>query len=198
MNALLIYTHPNPASFCHAVYGAAKQALAEAGCQLRCRDLYADGFDPKLSAADLDSLRAGVVPEDIREEQALIAWADLIVFIYPVWWYGRPALLKGWIDRVLTPGFAYRYEEAGVNGLLAGKRAVVLQTTGAPREAYAANDEEDAIVTPMRDGTLRFCGLEVPAFKTLYAVPYITQRAREELLRGVYATLTAVATNAPS
>lgn len=68
------------------------------------------------------------------------------MFIYPVWWYGRPALLKGWIDRVLPPGFAYRYERSGVNGLLAGKRAVVLQTTGAPREAYAANDEEDAIV----------------------------------------------------
>ena len=189
MNALIVYTHPNPASFNHAIYETAKRTLDQAGYAVECRELYAERFEVALDAADFEAFAGARVPADIEREQHLIAKADLLVFIYPVWWYDRPALLKGWIDRVWTRGFAFDYGADGRVGLLAGKQAVVFQTTGAPLEAYAEDGQRDAIVWPMRDGTLRFCGLEVPIYETFHAVPYVSPAERAAMLKQVETSL---------
>lgn len=186
MKALIVYTHPRPASFNHAIYQKAKAALEDAGHDVRVRDLYSLNFKVTLDDEDLTQLESGNIPDDVKTEQEHIAWADLMVFVNPVWWQDRPALLKGWLDRVWADGFAYEIDESGPKGLLGGKKAVVFQTTGGSLDQdYATDGAKGAIVRSMRDGTLNFCAVEVLAYKTFYAVLTATQEAREAMLEEV-------------
>jgi NAD(P)H dehydrogenase (quinone) len=95
MKALIVYTHPRPTSFNHAIYQKAKAALEDAGHDVRVRDLYSLNFKVALDDEDLTQLENGNTPDDVRTEQEHIAWADLLVFVHPVWWQDRAALLKG-------------------------------------------------------------------------------------------------------
>ena len=186
MKALIVYTHPRPTSFNHAIYQKAKAALEDAGHDVRVRDLYSLNFKVTMDDEDLTQLENGNTPDDVRTEQEHIAWADLLVFVHPVWWQDRPALLKGWLDRVFAEGFAYDIDESGPKGLLGGKKAVVLQTTGGTLDQdYATDGAKDAIVRSMRDGTLNFCAMEVLAYKTFYAVLTAPQEVREAMLEEV-------------
>ena len=186
MKALIVYTHPRPASFNHAIYQTAKAALEDAGHDVRVPDLYSLNFKVTLDDEDFTQLESGTTPDDVKTEQEHISWADLMVFVNPVWWQDRPALLKGWFDRVWADGFAYEIDESGPKGLLGGKKAVVFQTTGGSLDQdYATDGAKDAIVRSMRDGTLNFCAVEVLAYKTFYAVLTATQEAREAMLEEV-------------
>ena len=89
-----------------------------------------------------------------------IKWADLITFIYPIWWASMPAILKGYIDRVFANGFAYKYENNIPIGLLEGKKALIFNTTGSPSDAYSESGMQDAIKQMANDGILKFCGIE--------------------------------------
>lgn len=108
MRALVIYCHPRPESFTAAIRDAVLERLAAAGAEVRLTDLYARGFDPSLSEAehagylDCPANRAPVA-EDVENLQ----WADTLIFVYPTWWYGLPAMLKGWLDRALLPDVAF-------------------------------------------------------------------------------------------
>lgn len=101
---LLVYCHPCPESFCAAVRDATIAALEAAGSTVRVVDLYANGFDPVM---DADERRGYHTPADnavpVAEQLAAIRWADTLVFVYPTWWFGLPAMLKGWLDRVWVP-----------------------------------------------------------------------------------------------
>ncbi|MEE2980515.1 MAG: NAD(P)H-dependent oxidoreductase [Pseudomonadota bacterium] len=186
MKTLIVYTHPRPTSFNHAIYQTAKAALEDAGHDVRVRDLYSLKFKVTSDDEDLTRLESENIPDDIRTEQEHIAWVDLLVFVHPVWWQDRPALLKGWLDRVFSDGFAYEIEESGPNGLLGGKKAVVFQTTDGLLEQDCATDgAKDVIGRSMRDGTLNFCAVEVLTYKTFYAVRTVPQEAREAMLEEV-------------
>jgi putative NADPH-quinone reductase len=104
MRVLVIYCHPVPDSFCAALRDQALAALKEAGHEVRLVDLYAQGFNPVLS---MDERRAyhdpGVNEAPVAEQLAHLRWAQALLFIYPTWWYGLPAMLKGWLDRVWLP-----------------------------------------------------------------------------------------------
>lgn len=102
MNHLIIYAHPSTNSFSNAVLDELKECSMEKECRTEVRDLYSIGFDPVLRAADFEGICGGQTPEDIRREESYIKWADLITFIYPIWWAGMPAILKGYIDRVFS------------------------------------------------------------------------------------------------
>ncbi|MFH1018492.1 MAG: NAD(P)H-dependent oxidoreductase, partial [Pseudomonadota bacterium] len=108
MNHLIIYSHPNPKSFNHAILEEFSGALRDAGHEVRVRDLYAIGFKPVLQGSDLEQAGKRPPAEDICAEQAHISWADVITFIFPLWWAGMPAIAKGYLDRVFSEGFAYR------------------------------------------------------------------------------------------
>lgn len=99
-----------------------KSELEGKGHEVRVRDTYELNFNPVLGASDFISFSQGNTPEDIKEEQEHISWADSITFIYPVWWAGLPAILKGYVDRVFSHGFAYAYGENGIEKLLSGKK----------------------------------------------------------------------------
>lgn len=181
MKTLIVYTHPHPESFNHALLETTCEALSAAGHEVRVKDLYAEGFDPVLKAADLDPA-VSEPAEDVRCEQEAVSWAEALVFIYPLWWFDRPAILKGWFDRVFTPGFAFEYSETGERGLLPHKKAWVIVTTGGAREAFTAMNAESLIIEPVTRGTLGFCGIETIETSVLYAVPVIGEDERRVML----------------
>ncbi|MEM6311485.1 MAG: NAD(P)H-dependent oxidoreductase [Pseudomonadota bacterium] len=136
MRALVIYCHPRPDSFTAAVRDRVLDSLSERGVQTRLIDLYASKFDPVLSPSDLelyeDETRNTALTQD---HVADMEWCDTLIFVYPTWWYGLPAILKGWLDRVLVPGVAFKMpDDAHKNirpGLTHITRLAVFTTCGA-------------------------------------------------------------------
>lgn len=114
MKALVVYCHPDPDSYTAAVRSAVIGQLEHNGAEIRLIDLYGEGFNPLLSQAEwrgyenTDNNASGV-----EEHAAAVQWCDTLIFVYPTWWYGHPAMLKGWLDRVLLPGVAFHMPADG-------------------------------------------------------------------------------------
>lgn len=185
MKQLIVYAHPNPASFNHAILETARETLAAKGDEVVVRDLYVLNFDPVLKGSDFEKLMAGKTPADIKAEQDYIRWADTLVFIYPIWWVGMPAMIKGYIDRVFTQGFAFSIGANGIEKLLAGKRAVIFNTHGQPREYYEACGMFDSLKKTSDFGIFEFCGISVTQHSFFGAVPYVDDAARKGYLAEV-------------
>ena len=161
MKISVILAHPCPGSFNHAIAGTVNAALADAGHQVQFHDLYAEKFDPLLPCEEIP--RGAVLPAAVAQHCKEIAAADGIVFVHPDWWGMPPAILKGWVDRILRPGVAYRFSETdsgeGVPGGLLGARAVlVFNTSNTPRgrELEVFGDPLERI---WRDCIVSFCGI---------------------------------------
>jgi NAD(P)H dehydrogenase (quinone) len=138
MRALVVYCHPDPESFTAAVRDVICARLAGAGAEVRMLDLYARGFDSALSRAEwrgyVDS-PANRAP--VAEDAAALTWCDTLIFVYPTWWYGLPAILKGWLDRVLLPDVAFLMPDETHRTIRPGlqhiRRMGVFTTCGASR-----------------------------------------------------------------
>ncbi len=108
MKALVVYCHPNEASFTAAVRDTVIRKLTNQNADVRLCDLYARGFDPRLSSKDFDAyLDTPSNRATVAEDVANLTWCDTLIFVYPTWWYGLPAVLKGWLDRVFIPDVAF-------------------------------------------------------------------------------------------
>jgi len=190
MNYLIVYAHPNPESFNHAILERCEAALKDADHTCEVRDLYALKFNPALGRKELDLLLEKKAPKEIIEEQQHITDADVVVFIYPIWWFAMPAILKGYIDRVFSEGFAFAIEGDRLTGLLGGKKAIIINTTGAPREAFVKTGYEDAMEKMVDIGIFEFCEMKVIAHKYLYAVPDADEAARKQMLDEVAGLVT--------
>lgn len=113
MRALLVYCHPRDTSYNAAVRDLVLRKLDAAGCETRVLDLYGNDFDPCLSAAGLEGYENTITNRaGIEQDADLLLWCDTLIFVYPTWWYGLPARLKGWLDRVMVPGVAFHMPEA--------------------------------------------------------------------------------------
>jgi putative NADPH-quinone reductase len=132
MKIFVLIGHQRQGSFCHAIAAAAMEELKAAGHTVIYHDLYAEKFDPILPHDEIlcNSELDPVVKLHCEE----ILAADGYVVIHPNWWAMPPAILKGWLDRVLRQGVAYEFTAQGVNGLLKGRKAVVFSTSNTPRE----------------------------------------------------------------
>ncbi|PWK12841.1 NAD(P)H-dependent oxidoreductase [Tumebacillus permanentifrigoris] len=182
MNALIIYAHPNPASFNAGIKETLVSELTTCGHDVHVRDLYELNFNPVLSSLDIVSMNNGQTPEDIAAEQREIEWADILFVVYPTWWISMPAILKGYIDRVFSHGFAFKYGENGAEGLLKGKLGFVVQTTGSPEQMLAAAHLVESMETAVQYGTLGFCGIQTLAHKIFFEVPASTDEQRAAML----------------
>ncbi|MFI0481284.1 NAD(P)H-dependent oxidoreductase [Actinomadura sp. 9N215] len=185
MNVLWVFAHPEGRSLGGALRDRGAATLAGLGHRVRHSDLYAMGWNPVVGPGDfghdpLDRLIVGAASErayaagdlapDIRAEQDKIAWADALVVQFPLWWFGMPAILKGWFDRVFVQGFAFGVTDGGGRTLrygaggLSGRRALVVTTAGArptglgPRGVHG--DAED-VLFPLLHGTLFYTGMDV-------------------------------------
>ena len=162
MNALLVIAHPNKTSFSHAMAGVAIQTLTDAGYKCAVHDLYAEAFNPIQPVSE----SANTVSTDalVEEHCAELALADLVLVFHPNWWSQPPAILKGWIDRVLRLNTAYGYpEDIGYEGvavgLLKAKRALVFNTSNTPLEREASVFG-DPLETLWRTCIFGLCGVK--------------------------------------
>lgn len=134
MHVLMVYAHPRADSLSAALRDATRQALESAGHSVELRDLYAEGFQPALTAEergayhDTENNLVG-----IEDHVASLRRADALVLVHPTWWYGMPAMLKGWFDRVWAPGVAFRIGTGAIEPMLTNiKRIGVVTTYGSP------------------------------------------------------------------
>jgi len=135
MRCLLIYCHPVPESFCAALRDAAAQTLRERGWELKLVDLYAEGFDPILSADERRNMDRAPTDPALAPHIENLRWAQAVLFVYPTWWYGLPAMLKGWLDRVWATEIVFRLPGDGgrlVSLITHVRKIGVITTCGAP------------------------------------------------------------------
>ena len=136
MRALVVFCHPRSDSYTGAVLEVVCSSLARAGAEVRVSDLYRRDFEAVLSAAEWDGyLDAPANQAGVAQDVLDLRWCDTLVFVYPTWWYGVPALLKGWLDRVLLPEVAFHMPQAEGGDIRPGLRNVrrlgVFTTCGA-------------------------------------------------------------------
>jgi NAD(P)H dehydrogenase (quinone) len=160
MKITIIYSNHQNGNFNELLLDRLKAKLLQDGHEFVIRDLYALDFNPVLRTRDFEGIGSGQTPEDILKEQSFVGWADLLIFIYPVWWGGMPAIVKGYIDRVFSWGFAYKSNGNGAYPLLTGKRAMVMSTMGQARADYEKGMFK-AMNTINVEGVFGFCGIEV-------------------------------------
>jgi len=161
MNHLIVYTHLNPHSFTKAVVDEVEAVSRRKGHETKIIDLYSDQFNPVLEFPDIQySFMDGEAPEDVRKYQEDISWANHITFVYPLWWEQMPAMLKGFIDRVFTNGYAYMYGENGPKGLLGEKTVQLIINTGNTSEYLSQSGMHSAIKAVVEVGIFNFCGMD--------------------------------------
>lgn len=185
MKVLIIYSHPNPNSFNSAIKQNLQDEIISQGHEAKIRDLYALNFNPILSAEDFTQLNQGNIPQDIKTEQDFISWCDTIVFVYPTWWSNVPAILRGYIDRVFSKGFAYTYNEQGPVALLKDKKIMIFQTTGSTEGMLMQNNMVESMTNSIDSGIFAFCGMGVLKHKYFFAVPTVSDEERKKMLEEV-------------
>ncbi|HET8983316.1 MAG TPA: NAD(P)H-dependent oxidoreductase [Pedococcus sp.] len=178
-SALLVYAHPEPTSFAAALRQRAERELTEAGWTVEVSDLYAEGFNPVAGPGDFTSpsdprrlhvqreqahaASSGTLAPDLLREVERLERADLLVFLAPLWWFGLPAILKGWVDRVFVFGRVYGNGLTFETGPLRGKQAMLALTTGGPESSYSeggAHGELDVLLHSVHHGMFRFTGMD--------------------------------------
>ncbi|MDR2286849.1 MAG: NAD(P)H-dependent oxidoreductase [Prevotellaceae bacterium] len=181
MKHLIIFAHPNPASFNSSLVKALHNHLLNQGDEVKLRHLYELRFNPVLSADDFSSIADNKTPKDIEIEQEYVKWADHIIFVFPVWWGGMPAIMKGYIDRVFADGFAYEYVADGSNGLLSPRKGSTICSTGAYSEDY--KHVHDAMNVLSIETIFGFTGITF--YKSLFygGVPLVSDEVRNEYIQ---------------
>lgn len=216
MKVLLVYWHPEPRSFNHAMFETACTALRDAGAEVKTSDLHAMQFNAvsdrhnfrtvhdadflKLQLEEVHATQVNGFADDLETEMQKVEWCDLMIFQFPLWWFGLPAVLKGWVDRVFAMGRTYgdgRYYETAA---FRGKRAMVSMTTGGPPASYIkggmGGDCMD-ILRPIHRGMFQFVGFDVLAPQIVYAPAHIGDEARKLELQRWAMRLTSIAAESP-
>ncbi|UTI64530.1 NAD(P)H-dependent oxidoreductase [Paraconexibacter antarcticus] len=209
-HALIVHANPEPVSFGAALRDHARATLEAQGMTVEVSDLYAMGFDPVAKAEDFSlrrfperlwydreqqhAVRNDALPADVEAEIGKLRRADLVLFVFPLWWFSVPAILKGWFDRVLVKEVAYggarRYEDGG----FAGKRAMLVTTTNAWPGMTAPDGlmgDIDVILWPLQNGVLAYTGFDVLPPLVAHAVAFVEPAEREAVLRDLGARLGA-------
>lgn len=132
MKHAVILAHPKPTSFCASLARTYVQAVEAAGGEAVLRDLYALDFDPRLKASEMPSPDGYAPADDVVRERDILRQVDVICFVYPFWFNAPPAILKGYIDRVLSMDFGYQFVAGGTEPALVGRKLISITTSGAP------------------------------------------------------------------
>ncbi len=180
MNVLIVFAHNEPRSFNAAMKDASVEVLTNAGHDVVVSDLYAMGFNPVASAADFGeranpdylvyaleqrkAYESGTLAADIAGEVEKVKKADLIIFNFPIYWYGMPAIMKGWVDRVFISGLCYGGKRIYDRGGLKGKSALLAFSLGGQPHMFgpgAIHGELEVMLQPLLRGMLAYVGLTV-------------------------------------
>ncbi|WP_226475753.1 NAD(P)H-dependent oxidoreductase [Pseudomonas sp. MWU16-30323] len=216
MKVLIVHAHPEPQSFTAALRDQAIATLQAQGHEVQVSDLYAMHWNPVASASDFTSRenpeylvyaleqRLGVksqsIAADIQQELDKLLWADLLILNFPIFWFSAPAMLKGWIDRVLVSGVCYGGKRFYDQGGLAGKKALVTVTLGGREHMFgegAIHGPLEDMLRPILRGTLAYVGFEVLEPFVAWHVPYISAEARQDFLHRYQQRLEGLADDQP-
>jgi putative NADPH-quinone reductase len=185
MRAYVVYCHPDPGSFTAAMRDRTVTALKATGHEVRVADLYADDFDPAMSRQErLEHRAPPEPPQDIARYCDNLRWCDTLVFVYPTWWSGQPAMLTGWFDRVLRSGLAWELPEGARRieaRLTSVRRVVTITTHGSPKLLNVLEGESGrrVIGRAVRALCNRFART---TWLAMYNIDHATQEDREAFL----------------
>lgn len=201
LKALIVYWHPEPKSFNNAMFQTGQIALREAGFRVETSDLFTMGFDPassrknfttvsdpdylKLQLEEIHATEHGGFADDIEAEISKIEACDLMIWQFPLWWFGLPSVFKGWVDRVFALGRVYSHSKSFENGAFKGKRALLSLTTGGSAGAYQAGGfagSLDDILWQIHRGMLQFIGFDVLAPHCVHAPVRMSDQQRQNEL----------------
>ncbi len=216
MKVFIVHAHAEPQSFNGALFQSAQETLRAAGHTVVVSDLYAQKFDPvsdrrnftsvknpaffKQQIEEMHASQEGGFAPDVEVELLKVEACDLMIWQFPLWWFGMPGILKGWVDRVFAMGRTYGGEHFYENGVFKGKRALLSLTTGGPEAVYQKggwNGDIHGILRPIQRGMLRFTGWDVLAPNIVYAPVRISQEEREASLRAWAARLNKIENEQP-
>ena len=202
MRTFVVLAHPEAHSFNEAIFQTAVDTLRETGHAVKTSNLYRMKFDPvsdrrnftsvknpdyfkqqieEMHATDVKGFAA-----DLEAEMQKLEWCDLMIWQFPLWWFGLPGILKGWVDRVFAMGRTYGGDRIYEGGVFRGKRAVLSLTTGGPLPAYEKggfNGDIAAILRPIQRGMLQFVGFDVLKPQIVYDPVRLADEQRKEALR---------------
>ena len=204
MNVLIVYAHPEPKSFNGAMKDLAVETLRGAGHEVVVSDLYAMRFNPvvgeqdflgeranpeflSIAAEQTKALQSHTLAPDIVAEQYKLARADLLILQFPIWWFGMPAIMKGWADRVFARGFAYIAGRKYDTGMFKGKTAMISATTGTSADTYAPDGIDGdihSVLWPVHNGLLRYSGFDVVEPYVAYMPGRVSAVERQSYLDG--------------
>ena len=178
MRTLVVHCHPNPTSFVAAARDRVLAGLVAGGHEVRLTDLYADGFRPELSRSEWSSHREPGVAPDLERSADDLRWAEALVLVYPTWWSGQPAMLKGWIDRVFACGVAWERPVGArrPRPLLTDLRRIAVVTTHGSSKWINALEGESGKRTAFR--SIR--GVCRPRVRTSWTAIYGLDRANAD------------------
>jgi NAD(P)H dehydrogenase (quinone) len=216
MKVFVVFAHPEPLSFNGALYRLACETLVEAGHTVRTSELHAMQFDPvsgrhnftsthdasyyKQQAEEVHATEVGGFAPAIEAELEKLEWCDLMIWQFPMWWFGLPAILKGWVDRVLVMGRTYGHGRMFDAGPLRGRRALLSFTTGGPEEMFrrgAFLGDIHSIIRPIQRGMLRFVGFDVLAPQVSFGAGRATDEARRLMLDRYRMRLASIESESP-
>ena len=180
----LVYGHYNEKSFNAAIRDVFIKTAKENGNEVDCVDLYKEKFNPVFAGEEPD--------EVVIDHQKRIEKSDTIVLIAPIWNFRMPAILEGWIDKVLAPPWAFKFKKLFGNygyplGNLKGKKAIVFCTYGSPQFAIRTFFL-NMPTKRLRRGVINICGITDVVYKRYFAVPFVSDKKREKFLEDVKKT----------
>jgi NAD(P)H dehydrogenase (quinone) len=201
MKVFIVHAHPEPRSFSAALKSAALDELRRQGHETQVSDLYAMKFVPVASAEDFGEranpdyctyaleqrhgTQTGTIAPDIQAELEKLLWCDLLILNFPVFWFSTPAILKGWIDRVLVSGTVYGGKRFYDRGGLRGKRALVSLTLGGQEHMFGERGIHGPLNGMLRhllQGTLAYTGMDVLEPFVGWHIPYVSEDQRRLVL----------------
>jgi NAD(P)H dehydrogenase (quinone) len=185
MDTLIIYAHPNSDSLNYAILENVMRGLKDANRNFELLDSYKEKFDPVL-IIDQQNKRRNLINDPYTEKyRKKIEQAEKLIFIYPIWWYGVPAILKGFFDRVFVSGFAFKYDGKLPKGLLQNKEAWVIYTIDSP-SFFIRWFRKNAEWIVVRDAILKFCGIKHIKRTRFTSAKYSTSEKRKHWLQKIY------------
>lgn len=201
MKVFIVFAHPEPKSFGAALLARSVETLEAQGHEVRVSNLYAMDFNPVASGSDFTQRRFPdqlqydreqkfaqqhqAFAPDIQAEIDKLLWCDLLILQFPLWWFSVPAILKGWLDRVLANGVAYGQGRRLDTGGLKGRKAMLCTTTGCYPEMMAADGMLgglDIVLWPLQFGVLFYSGLEVLPPFVGWSIQYSSYEQRQAYL----------------
>jgi len=171
MSVLIVTAHPDPDALTASVARAMAEGARRTGAACTVVDLAAEGFDPRYTTADRAAFHGtGALPEDVRREQARIDTANALALVFPVYWWSMPALLKGWIDRVFSRGWAYSDGDGRVVGLLRQRPVHLVALAAGDQDGFDRHGHTAALHSQIVRGIFGYCGLRSVTTTMLFGV----------------------------